>query len=64
VQDGDTPAPTGLFMPHNAAEAIRDAFTSYVGGPREDYRARYEATREALEHERRRVDFQLGLVEL
>jgi hypothetical protein len=53
--------PAGMALPREAAEALRDALNAFFGEKPNDYRARYEEARDALEHERRRVDAALRI---
>lgn len=50
-----------LYLPRPFAEPLRDALDELLGRPHDDYRARYEETREALAAERARVNLLLDV---
>lgn len=49
-------APEGMLIPDEAAEALYIELHRLFGGKPNDYQAKYEEARDALEVERRRVD--------
>lgn len=55
--------PRGIILPYDAAEPLRDALSVALGNRPDDYRAKYEEARDALEVERRRVDDLLKFVQ-
>ena len=55
VQPGEV-GPEGMYLPGDALVVIRDALDVYLGRPRDDFRARYEEARDALQVERDRVN--------
>lgn len=57
-----TTPPLGMTLPEEAAEPLRDALNEFLGKPKDDYRAKYEEARDALQIERDRVNVFLGAV--